>query len=127
MYKHLALTMSYIVLLMIVTSCIASLTKEAYNRTTYRVSDEDYDSLFTDAVVTMSSIHCLTLCTRNQTNTYYESNTRRCRCQELAVSYNPVSTGRNFVEKYYIPCKSLNIYFSMSNIKIIFFSKNDAC
>ena len=115
--------MSYIVLLMIVTSCTASLTKEAYNRTTFRVSDEDFNSLFANAVVKMSSIHCLTLCTRNQTNTYYESNTRRCRCQELGVSYNPVSTGRNNVEKYYIPCKSLNIYPSMSNIKVIFFLK----
>ena len=95
---------------MIVTSCTALLTKDTYTGTTFRVSDEDFDRLFTNAVVTMSSIHCLTLCTRNQTNAYYESNTRRCRCQAVYASYSPVLTGRNYVEKYYIPCKSLNFH-----------------
>ena len=57
-YKHFPRTMYYIWLLIIVTSCTAShcsddsfITKK-YTRTTYRVSDEDFDSLFTDAVVT---------------------------------------------------------------------------
>ena len=94
---------------MIVTSCTAaqrcadSSNMNTYNKTTYRVSDENFDSLFTDAVVTTSSIHCATLCTTNRTNTYYESNTRRCSCQSLCASYSPVSTGTNFVEKYSIP------------------------
>ena len=90
------------------------LTKNTYTRTTYRVSDEDFNSLFTDAVVTTSRIHCVTLCTTNQTNTYYDSNTRRCSCQELCVSYNPVSTGTNYIEKYYIPGTSLNTHSKMS-------------
>ena len=114
MYKHFTHTMYTIFFFMIVTSCSASLTKDTYTGTTFRVSDEDFDSLFTNAVVTKSSIHCLTLCTRNQTNAYYESNTRRCRCQAVYVSYNPVMTGRNYVEKYYISCKSLNIRSNMS-------------
>ena len=114
MYKHFTHTMYPIFVLMIVTSCSASLTKDTYTGTTFRVSDEDFDCLFTNAVVTMSSIHCLTLCTRNQTNAYYENNTRRCRCQESCVLYHPVLTGRNYVEKYYIPGKTLNIHANMS-------------
>ena len=91
---------------MVVTSCTAaqlcgdSLNKNTYNRTTYRVSDEDFDSLFTDAVVTRSSIHCVTLCTTNSTNTFYESNTRICSCQDWWTSYSPVSTGTNHLEKH---------------------------
>ena len=101
--------MYYIWILMIITSCTAaqrcadSSNKHLYSKTTYRVSDEDFDSLFTDAVGTTSSIHCITLCTTNGTNSYYENNTRRCSCQGLCVSYSPVSTGTNYVEKYYIP------------------------
>ena len=106
--------MSYIFVLMMVASCAASLTKDTYTGTTFRVSDEDFDSLFTDAVVTMSSIHCLTLCTRNRTDTYNDSNTRRCRCQGLCVSYSPVLSGRNYVEKYYIPSKSLSTHSEKS-------------
>ena len=93
---------------MIVTSCTAaqrcadSFNKNTYNKTTYRVSDEDFDSLFTDAVVTTSSIHCVTLCTTNRTNAYYESITRRCSCQGLCVSYSPVDIGTNYVEEYHI-------------------------
>ena len=100
---------------MIVTSCTAaqrcadSYSKNTYTRTTYRVSDEDFNSLFTDAVVTTSSIHCVTLCTTNQTNTYYESNTRRCSCQELCTLYSPVLTGTNYVDKYYITGKTLTL------------------
>ena len=120
MYKHFPHAMYYIWLLMIVTSCTAaqrcanSSSTYTYTRTTYRVSDEDFNSLFTNAVVTTSRIHCVTLCTTNQTNTYYDSNTRRCSCQELCVSYNPVSTGTNYVEKYYIPRKSSNTHSKMS-------------
>ena len=105
---------------MIVTSCTAaqrcadSSSKYTYTGTKYRVSDEDFENLFTDAVVTTSSIHCVTLCTRNQTNTYYDSNTRRCRCQGVCLSYRPVSTGTNYVEKYYNPGKSLNTHSNMS-------------
>ena len=104
-------------MIVLITSCTASLTKDTYTWTTFRVSDEDFNSLFTDAVVTMSSIHCLTLCTRNRTNMYYDSNTRRCRCQGTCASYSPVSTGRNYVEEYYIPptCKSLNMHSNMSS------------
>ena len=104
MYAHFPHTMYYVWLLLIVTSCTAaqrcadSSNMNTYNRTTYRVSDEDFDSLFTDAVVTRSSIHCLTLCLTNHTNMYYESNSRRCSCQGLCVSYHPVTTGTNYVE-----------------------------
>ena len=76
--------MYYIWLLIIVTSCTAAQrcadlsNMNTYNRTTYRVSDEDFHSLFTDAVVTTSSTHCVTLCATNRTNIYYESNTRQC-------------------------------------------------
>ena len=107
---------------MIVTSCTAaqrcadSTINNKYHRTTYRVSDEDFNSLFTNTVVTTSKIHCLTLCTTNPTTIYYDSNTRRCSCQELCVSYNPVSTGTNYVEKYNAQGKPLcmNFYFNMS-------------
>ena len=61
---------------MVVTSCTAAqrcadlTNKNTYNKRTNRVPDEDFNSLFTDSsVVTTSSIHCLTLCTTNQTNT----------------------------------------------------------
>ena len=93
-------------LLMIVTSCTAaqrcadSSNKHLYSKTRYRVSNEDYNSLFTDAVVPASRIHCLTLCSTNSTNMYYEGNTRQCRCQGFCASYNLVSTGTNYVEKY---------------------------
>ena len=116
MYKHFPHTMYPIIFFMIVTSCAASLTKDTYTGTTFRVSDEDFDCLFTNAVVTKSIIHCLTLCTRNQTNAYYESNTRRCRCQDWCSSYNPVSTGRNYIEKYYIPGKTLSTHSNMSSL-----------
>ena len=105
---------------MIVTSCTAaqrcanSSNKNTYTMITYRVSDEDFDNLFTDAVVTMSSIHCLILCATYQTNTYYDTTTRRCSCQELCASYSPVSTGSNHVEKYYIPGKVLKIHSIMT-------------
>ena len=114
--------MYYIWLFMIVTSCTAaqrcadSANKNTYNRTTYRVSDEDFNNLFTDAVVTTSSVHCLTLCTTDRTTTsiYYDSNTRRCSCQDWCASYNPVSSGTNYVEKYYIPGKYLSTHSKMS-------------
>ena len=91
-------TMYYIWLLMIVTSCAAaqrcadSSNKNTYTRTTYRVSDEDFNSLFTDAGVTTSSIYCLTLCATYQTNTYYETTTRRCSCQGVCASYSQECT-----------------------------------
>ena len=105
---------------MIVTTCITaqrcadSFNKTTHSKRTYRVSDDDFDVLFTNAVMPMSRIHCLTLCTTNRTSTYYDSNTRRCRCQGLCVSYNPVSTGTNYIEKYYIPGTSACIHFNMS-------------
>ena len=90
---------------MILTSCTAaqqctdSFILKKSTRTRYRVSDEDFHSLFTNAVVTRSSIHCLTLCTRNQTTTYFERNTRRCRCERFSVLYDAVTTGTHYVEK----------------------------
>ena len=120
MYQHFPHIMYYIWLLMIVTSCTAaqrcadSSNKNTYTRTTYRVSDEDFNSLFTNAVVTTSKINCLNLCRANRTNTYYESNTKRCRCQGVCIMFNPVSAGRNYVEKYYISGKSLSIHSNMS-------------
>ena len=69
---------------MIVILCTASLTKDTYTGTTYRVSDEDFDALFTDAVVTRSSVHCLTLCTTNRTNIYYDINRCHGVWQELS-------------------------------------------
>ena len=126
MYKHFPHTMYYTWLLMIVISCTAAqrcadssnINTHMYNRTTFRVSDEDFYSLFANAVVTTSSIHCVTLCARNPTNTYYESNTRRCRCQGLCVSYYPVLTGTNCVEKFSALGKSLciNFHFYMSSL-----------
>ena len=112
---------------MIVTSCTAaqrcanSTINNKYHRTTYRVSDEDFNSLFTDAVVTMHRIHCLPLCTTNPTTTtiYYDNSTRLCSCQELCVSYNPVTTGTNYVEKYNAQGKPLciNFYSNMSFLR----------
>ena len=114
MYKCFPHIMYYIWLLIIVASCTAAQqcadSSNTYNRTTYRVSDEDFSNLFTDAGVTTSSIHCLTLCITNHTTTYYESNRNRCRCQGLCVSYSPVSTGTNYVERYSAQGKSLNIH-----------------
>ena len=104
--------MSYIGLLLIVISCTAaqqcadSSNKHLYSKATYRVSDEDFESLFTDAVVTTSSIYCVTFCITNRTDSYFENNTRRCRCQASCASYDPVSIGTNFVEKHYIPSTS---------------------
>ena len=103
---------------MIVTLCTAvqqyanSSSKDTCTGTTFRVSDEDFCSLFTDAVVTTSKIHCLSLFTTSCTNPYYDSNTS-CRCQKLCVLYNPVTGGTNYEEKYYIPGKTLNIYYNM--------------
>ena len=120
MYKHFPHIMYYIWLLLIVTSCTAaqrcsdSSNKHLYNRTTYRVSDEDFGNLFTDAVVTTSTIHCLTLCSTNRTNTFYESNTSRCSCQDWCISYSHVTTGTNYVEKCYIPGETLGIYSNMA-------------
>ena len=117
--------MHYIWLLIIVTSCTASHCSadsfiiNTYNRTTYRVSDEDFDSLFTDAVVTRSRIYCITLCTTNNTNTFYESNSRRCSCQGICPSYNPVTTGTNYVEKYNAQGKPLNINSDMSTLSSV--------
>ena len=114
MYKHFPHTMYYVWLLLIVTTCTAAercadlSNKNTYNRTTYRVSDEDFDSLFTDAVVTTSRIHCLTLCT----NIFYKSNTGRCSCQDWCAPYNPVTTGTNYVEKYYIPGETLKGFYA---------------
>ena len=98
---------------MIVTSCTAaqqcanSFNKNTYNETKYRVSDEDFSNLFTNAVVTTSKVHCLTLCIANHTNTYYESNRNRCSCLGLCVSYSPVTTGTNYVERYSTQGKSI--------------------
>ena len=116
--------MYYIWLLLIVTSCTAaqrcaeSSNKNTYGKKTYRVSDEAFHSLFTDAVVTTSRIHCLTLCTRNHTNAYYVSSTRRCRCHELCVSYSPISTGANYIEKFNALDKSLcmTLHSNMSSL-----------
>ena len=111
MYRHFPHIMYYIWFLLIVTSCTAaqqcanSSNENTYNKTTYPVSDEEFDSLFTGAVVTTFRVHCFTLCSTNRTTTYYESNTSRCRCQELDISCGSVSTGRHYVEKYYIPSK----------------------
>ena len=103
---------------MIVTLCTVaqqyanSSSKYTYTGTTYRVSDEDFCSFFTDADVTTSRIHCLSLCTTNRTNQYYDSNTSY-RCPKLCVLYNPVTSGTNSEEKYYIPGKTLSIYYNM--------------
>ena len=118
---RLSNTMYYIWLLLIITSCTVTAAqqcadlshKNIYNKTTYLVSDEDFDNLFRKAVVTTSRIHCLSLCTTNRTNAFYESNTRRCSCQGLCPSYNPVSSGTNYVEKYSIPGMSLIIHYNM--------------
>ena len=123
--------MYYVWLLLIVTSCTAaqrcadSSNKHLYSKTTYRVSDEDFDSLFTDAVVTTSRIHCITLCTATGTTSYYESNTRRCSCQGLCASYDPVSTGTNYVEKYYISGKTMRTHSNMSSLS--FFCRTSGC
>ena len=114
--------MYYTWLLLIVTSCTAaqrcadSSNKNTYTRTTYRVSDEDFDSLITNSVVTTSCIHCATLCSYNRTNAYYESNTSRCRCQVGCPPYYPVSTGTNYVETYYISGKTLSTHSNMSSL-----------
>ena len=76
------------------------MNKDVYDKTTYRVSDEDRDSLFTNAVVSLSTIHCLTMCTTNGTIAYFESNSRRCRCAEGCVTHRAVNTGRNYVDRY---------------------------
>ena len=118
-YKHFPHIMYYIWLLIIVASCTAaqrcanSSNMNTYNKKTYHVSGLAFDRLFTDAVVTRSRTHCLTLCIANGTNAYYESNRNRCRCQGLCVSYTPVSTGRNYVERYSAHGKSLNIHPTM--------------
>ena len=123
--------MYYIWLLMVVISCTAaqrcadSSNNHLYSKETYRVSDEDFDSLLTDAVVTTSSIYCLTLCITNRTNSYYESNTRRCRCQIVCPPHNPVSTGTNYVEKYYISGKTISTHFNMSSLS--FFCRSSDC
>ena len=109
---------------MIVTSCTAaqrcadSSSINTYTRTTYRVSDEDFDNLFTDADVTTSKIHCLTLCTTNRTNAYYDSNTRRCSCQDRCALYSPVITGTNYVDKFNTEGKPLCMNFQ-SNISFL--------
>ena len=123
--------MHYIWLLMIVTSCTAaqrcadSSNKHLYNKESYRVSDEDFDSLFTDAVVTTSRIHCLTLCTANRTDSRYESNTGRCRCLIVCPPHNAVSTGTNYVEKYYISGKTISTHSNMSSLS--FFCRTSGC
>ena len=77
MYKHFPHKMYYIWLLMIVTSCTAAqrcddlFNMNTYNRTTDRVSDEDFDSLFTDASLTRFKIHCLSLSSTYRTDSYY--------------------------------------------------------
>ena len=114
--------MYYIWLLMIVTAgqqCADSFIIKTYNRTTYRVSDEDFDSLFTEAVVTRFRIYCVTLCSTNNTNMFYESNTRRCSCQGMCPPYNPVSTGTNYVEKYSAQGKPLNINSNLSTLSSV--------
>ena len=109
---------------MIVTSCTAaqrcadSTINNKYHRITYRVSDEDFDNLFTDAVVTTSSFDCVTLCTTNQTNTYYDSNTRRCSCQDRCALYSPVITGTNYVDKFNTEGKPLCMNFQ-SNMSFL--------
>ena len=108
-FRNTSHTMHYIWILIIVTLCAAaqrctdSSNMNTHNRTPYRVSDEDFDILFTNAVVTTSRFHCITLCSTNRTNTYYESSTRRCSCQGLCFSCSPVSTGTNYVEQYFLP------------------------
>ena len=122
MYKHFPHIMYYILVLMIVTSCTSaqrcadSFITNTYNRTTYRVSDEDFDTLFTDASLTRSKIHCLSLCSTYRTNSYYDRSSRQCRCEGWFASYSPVSSGTNYVEKYSITGMSLNISSNMSSL-----------
>ena len=117
MYKHYPHIMYYIWLLLIVTSCTAaqrcddSFNINTYTRSTYHVSEDDYNSIFTNAVVTTSKIHCLSLCSTYRTDSYYDRNSRRCCCQGWIPSFSPVSSGTNYVEKYIAQGESLNIYF----------------
>ena len=106
MYKYFPHTMYYIWFLIIVTSCTAAqrcddlFNINTYTRSTYHVSDEDFSNLFTDAVVTRSKIHCISLCSTYRANSYYDRNLRQCRCEGWFDLFNLVSTGTNYVEKY---------------------------
>ena len=78
----------------------SSITQNIFNQTTFRVSDEDFQSLFNDDVKVFSGLFCAVMCTLGDSNTYYDVNTRRCSCQTSRYTYNAITTGNNYVISY---------------------------
>ena len=82
--------------------CSTTIQHNIYNKDTTRVSDGDYDTMFTDAGTTKSRMRCIVMCITSDSNTYYDVNTGQCSCQSscTAGTYTPVNTGSNYVETY---------------------------
>ena len=79
--------------------CFTTIQHKIYNANTIRVSDGDYDTMFTDAGTTKSRMRCIVMCITSDSNTYYDVNTRQCSCQSACTDAT-YRTGSNVVEKY---------------------------
>ena len=79
--------------------CSTTIQHKIYNKDTIRVSDGDYDTMFTDAGATKSRMRCIAMCITSDSNTYYDVDTGQCSCQSACTDAT-YTTGSNVVEKY---------------------------
>ena len=70
------------------------------SRTILRLTDADFDSLFTNAAVAKSRMRCIAFCLLSDTNTYYDESTRRCTCSASCYVGYSMTTGGNYVLRY---------------------------
>ena len=89
-----------IALFKIIATCTAISRQGSYSKTTVRVSDVDFDSLFPIDAEATSRLSCATLCLQSDFNTYYVENTGQCSCQPPESTYTDVATGSNYVDSY---------------------------
>ena len=70
------------------------------SRTILRLTDTDFDSLFTNAAVAKSRMRCIAICLLSDTNTYYDESTGRCTCSTSCYVGYSMTTGGNYVLRY---------------------------
>ena len=90
----------HIVLVTIMTIGKAEIIQSVFDKNTIRVSDVDYDTMFTDAGTIKSRMRCIAMCITSDSNTYYDVDTGQCSCQSTGSTYSPVTTGSNYVDTY---------------------------
>ena len=83
------------------TGCITAITHHAFDMNRYRLSDSDFQAMFSNAEVMESKIRCVVVCIHSVTSiTYYDDVTGRCVCQSESYAGDVITTGSNYMSQY---------------------------